>query len=356
MHKNPVPIQEKIHTDKKKQQAVMSEIIASTCNVKTDITTRTVEKSYKCQFCQKTFSQGKYLTKHMRSHTGEKPYKCLLCHKSFTQNTTLKRHMRTHTGEKPYKCKLCQKSFTISGHLKRHMRIHTGEKPYTCKLCQKSFASSSELKIHTRTHTGEKPNKCQLCQKSFTAICFLNSHMNSHTGDLPYQYQCEVCNKRFICKRNLMRHRRTRATEKKHTHCKPNDSALPKQFEIHAQGLNIENQSTAELSRRFTSLTGSCVVDKPGEYLSSSVHPDSGAESSFVANSYLEECVSISITKSPDDGRSFLEQPFGCGICDEMLGNQKEFQDHCFIHRFSPPSDLLVDMCRFLYTIHVIKN
>jgi len=55
-------------------------------------------KNFKCDFegCSDKFSRRSVLKVHMRKHTNEKPYKCEKCDKAFTESGNLRIHRQTH--------------------------------------------------------------------------------------------------------------------------------------------------------------------------------------------------------------------------------------------------------------------
>ena len=150
------------------------------------------EPSHQCEVCQNKFYFKKHLVNHIRTHTGEKPYVCSTCDKKFARKETLQRHQATHSDERKFKCKICpdERYFKSKGELTNHLRYHY-EPSYQCEVCQKQFHFKKDLVNHIRTHTGEKPYVCSTCDKRFSQKQTLQNHQATHSDER--KFKCEIC-------------------------------------------------------------------------------------------------------------------------------------------------------------------
>ncbi|KAL1124666.1 hypothetical protein AAG570_001290 [Ranatra chinensis] len=224
------------------------------------------EEPYRCNFCGKTFAVPARLTRHYRTHTGEKPYQCEYCKKSFSVKENLSVHRRIHTKERPYKCDICQRAFEHSGKLHRHMRIHTGERPHKCGVCSKTFIQSGQLVIHMRTHTGEKPYVCKDCGKGFTCSKQLKVHNRTHTGEKPYS--CDICGKSFGYNHVLKLHQVAHYGEKvyKCTICNEtftSKKTMESHIKSHSEQPVVRTEEAAAAHTEAESSCASSTSDKP---------------------------------------------------------------------------------------------
>lgn len=126
-------------------------------------------KGFKCQICDRDFTQKGNLKTHLMTHSGERPYECHTCGKNFTQKGNLDTHVKIHTDTKDHRCQYCDRGFTQRGNLKTHIRsVHTKEKPYVCDHCGKCFSQRGNMVTHFRTHDKEARFPCNLCGKTFS--------------------------------------------------------------------------------------------------------------------------------------------------------------------------------------------
>lgn len=248
LHGKEVRNQERCHEDFK-QNYSQSQVIS------------TIEKTFLCQSCGKTFTQKKSFIEHQRIHTGEKLYQCSGCGKTFASRSSYIIHMKRkrhaikikpesgslpfsqdtafaipqsgHNTEEPNQCKYCGRAFHNRSFLLIHERIHTREKPYKCRECEKAFRWRSNLYRHERKHflhkrrkyhesketsnlqskifIDEKPFWCQECGKTFTRKRSLLDHKGIHSGER--RFKCNLCEKSFDRNYRLVNHQRIHTTE-----------------------------------------------------------------------------------------------------------------------------------------------
>lgn len=94
------------------------------------------KRKYVCEYCNKPFTQLRFLTKHRNNNCyvnprsmfyktkASRPYTCIFCGASYAKEASLKSHVRTDCG-RTQKCDLCGKTFLHSSSLRKH-RVHCG--------------------------------------------------------------------------------------------------------------------------------------------------------------------------------------------------------------------------------------
>ena len=169
--------------------------------------------NYACTTCDKTFTKKSRLMEHERYHIKNV---CTICGKSFAKKAYLRQHELSHTEGKPFSCTRCDNKFTTKNYLNIHEKAqHDGQRSFLCTQCDKMFVQLSDLKKHELVHSGVRPFECKVCKKTFVFKQRLKRHELTHTGTKPYSCSIKGCDKRFAQVGHLSRH------ELLHTKVKP---------------------------------------------------------------------------------------------------------------------------------------
>jgi len=187
-------------------------------------------ETFLCDVCGKSYySKGSVMAHKLFLHAENSPVvhqECPICKKKIKHVRTasdLGSHINQHLmNRRKYFCDMCSNSFIQRSHLIRHIskrhtagvqkqRVYT-EKQFSCDICGKSYSSRGTLMAHNLfKHTGPTNvicKECPVCKKTVKhveRVTDLGFHI-----DLHFKKNCDICEKSYAKKRDLLRHMKTK--------------------------------------------------------------------------------------------------------------------------------------------------
>ena len=163
------------------------------------------------------------------AHIRPQDTQCRYCGRVCKTSHKLKNHIRSHhLKEAAFKCPVCNKSFGASYALQLHKKSHReGGRKFLCAICGMGFVSKSQVNEHTKRHALRRVF-CAHCAKSFADKRTLLSHLkicpkrpppsdqvHPQTEEEARPHNCDHCFRRYVHRRDLVRHLRQKHPEKR---------------------------------------------------------------------------------------------------------------------------------------------
>ncbi|XP_055531411.1 transcriptional repressor CTCFL-like isoform X2 [Wyeomyia smithii] len=123
----------------------------------------------------------------------KKYWNCPSCDKKFKELRTFKNHINTHKGNRSFICNFCERSFSKQEELNLHMRkLHDNKMFFTSKDIEvahlkykcRQIPATIPLKPLLINVNKKQLWKCPKCEKRFQDLHCLSSHISTHT--MPY--------------------------------------------------------------------------------------------------------------------------------------------------------------------------
>jgi len=125
-------------------------------------------KHFKCGVCMQSFTTATHLKRHSLTHSGETPFKCTICQSLFRIQKTLTHHLLLmHCHRDDLQCRFCNKDFTNLKYLKNHMKLHievkdqlvdhVKETEFQCQHCGKYLSTKCNLERHIKRKHSNMP-------------------------------------------------------------------------------------------------------------------------------------------------------------------------------------------------------
>ncbi|CAH0602380.1 unnamed protein product [Chrysodeixis includens] len=180
-------------------------------------------RELRCQICAAGFRTPELYRQHMREHASLPVYRCDICNKSFSDSSNFTKHKKVHNF-KVFVCDLCKKKFQSKNGLIKHLEMHTKTPIIKCEECNKIFHFQTAYRRHMKYqhHNGVKEFPCIVCNIRFGALKHKWRHMWEVHKERKSAADCPVCHKSFRIFSEVRRHMKaehfTKLTVKKLRH------------------------------------------------------------------------------------------------------------------------------------------
>ena len=96
--------------------------------------------------------------------------------------------------QKTYKCDFCAKTFLFKSKYHEHLPVHTNARPFKCGMCSRTYKYKYDLRVHLRTHMGipTKSTVCPFCTAKYDSNKQLRLHIKEVHGDRPKMPEGEI--------------------------------------------------------------------------------------------------------------------------------------------------------------------
>jgi len=140
-----------------------------------------INNKYTCKCGYTTVRKGA-ATKHLKQfHGKEDKYKCDICDLSYQEERYLLKHKKTHLNNKGiYKCNVCNFTINTKFGLNKHLNTHNSSSyKYTCEYCVYKTNGKANMNLHKNSlHFNIFKFKCDKCEYKTTAKGKLATHIS----------------------------------------------------------------------------------------------------------------------------------------------------------------------------------
>ncbi|XP_055639622.1 zinc finger protein 91-like [Toxorhynchites rutilus septentrionalis] len=309
-------------------------------------------------------SEGKPQRRNPPKRVKTIPNKCYICDTILRNKSDFKDHLESHRDMLPFKCLQCSteenpiEAPTVLT-LNKHFETHTFQ--LLCPRCPLRFRTSSSFVYHERIiHEKDKEKfeeRCEFCGRVFNNYQMHRNHVQAHKNVILQRYKCESCETVFPSRRILTRHTSSRSCmrniEKKARQNVESGKrkrslgkrerkrmAVLKEVEriVIANSKREDHNISQQKDRTDESKISSPIIKtEPNDIDEDTTTQDNGVHS--VINNRLFKFSTDDIEKIPSFQRppkkpalivKFI--PNKCYICEVILGNKNDLNDHLEIH------------------------